>query len=82
MHRVPVAPCVICKHGRAARLLDHVRGQTPEDDGDAALTVVLILGQGIDSVLPVDIHISAEGEQHPIGLREVDLITSFGIQES
>jgi hypothetical protein len=43
MHRVPVAPCVICKHGRTARLLDHVRSQTPKDDGDAALTVLLVL---------------------------------------
>jgi hypothetical protein len=30
-------------------------------------------------MLPVDINISAEGEQHAIGLREVDLIAGFGI---
>ena len=33
-------------------------------------------------MLPVDIHISPEGKQHAIGLREIDLISCFGIQES
>jgi hypothetical protein len=75
MHRVPVASCVICKHGRTACLLDHVRGQTPKDDGYAALTVLLIFGEGINSMLPVYIHISSEGEQHAICLREIDLIS-------
>jgi hypothetical protein len=75
MHRVPVAPCVICKHGRTARLLDHVRSQTPKDDGNAALSVLLIFGEGINSMLPVDVYVSPEGEQHAISLREVDLIS-------
>jgi hypothetical protein len=75
MHRVPVAPCVICKHGRTASLLDHVGGQTPKDDGNASLTVLFIFWEGINSMLPVDIYISAEGKQHAISLREVDLIS-------
>jgi hypothetical protein len=82
MHGVPVPPCVVREHGGTFGLLDDIRGPTPEDNGDAALAVLLVLGQGINTVLPVDVHVPPEGEEHPVGLREVDLFPGLSIKES
>jgi hypothetical protein len=82
MHGVPVPPGVVREHGGTFGLLDDVRGPTPEDNGDAALAVLLVLGQGINTVLPVDVHVPPEGEEHPVGLREVDLFPGLSIKES
>ena len=81
MHGVPVTSSVVREHRGAIVLFDDVRRPTPKDDRDTTLAILFILWQGIDSVLPVDVNISTKGEQHTIGLWEVDLFTSFSIQE-
>lgn len=59
------------KKGRRAFLLNNVLGQSPKDDGDATLAILLIRSEGIDAMLPGDVGITAKAENAIVGLGEV-----------
>ena len=82
MHGVPIAPGVVSEHGWAAGFLDDIRGPAPQNNRNTALTVLLLLGEGVHPVLPFNVHIPTEGKKHPVSLREVNLIPSGCIQKS
>mmetsp|Transcript_54534 Transcript_54534/g.158424 ORF Transcript_54534/g.158424 Transcript_54534/m.158424 type:complete len:254 (+) Transcript_54534:2457-3218(+) len=56
-------------------------GATPDDNGDAAFTATLLRRERIQTVLPSNVHIAAEGKQSPIGLREVQQRPSLDMEE-
>ena len=62
VHAVPRASGVVREHGGRVGLLQHHlrRTQAPQHDGDAAPGVPLLLlrRQGVDAVLPRDVHCS------------------------
>jgi len=59
---VKSVPHVVSQERWAIVLLDDILGITPENDGNTSFTCLLFLRKGIDSMLPSDVHISAERE--------------------
>ena len=73
---------VVGEHGGAVFLLDGVLAHPPEDDRDTTLASVEVRGKGVYPMLPVDVHVPAEEEEHAIGLREVHAhVRVLGVQE-
>mmetsp|Transcript_182915 Transcript_182915/g.445315 ORF Transcript_182915/g.445315 Transcript_182915/m.445315 type:complete len:229 (-) Transcript_182915:1107-1793(-) len=70
------------EHCRRSRLFDGKRAQTPQDDGNAALPALLVCRQGIDAMLPADVHISAKEEEHAVRLREVHELACLCVPKS
>ncbi len=42
--------------------------ETPQHDGDAAAAILLVGRQCVDAMLPCDVHVAAEAEQHAVRL--------------
>lgn len=59
------------KKGRRAFLLNNILSQSPEDDTNAALAVLLIRGECINAMLPSNVGVTAKAENAIIGLGEV-----------
>ena len=60
------------QHGRGAFLLDNVAGQSPQDNADASLSVLLVGWQRVDAVLPLDVDVSSKGKDAVVGLGKVE----------
>lgn len=80
VHRVAITARVVSQQGRTVTLFDRVGDQAPENDRDATFVILLLLllAEGVNSVLPVNIDIAAESKHHAIGLGEVDFLASLG----
>merc|ERR1719424_256649 len=60
-----------CEHLRRALLFKGFGAEAPENNGHAALFVLVFDGQGIDGMLPPDVCITAKEKEHAIGLWEI-----------
>ena len=64
--RARARACVRVAH---THLVDGVRREAPQDDGDASLAGVLVHGKRVDAVFEVNVDVPPEREHHPIGLQ-------------
>ena len=74
------------QQGGRAILLQSQRAVAPQHDGDAPQGVgatrrELLFAERVDAVLPGDVHVAAEAEEHAVALREVDAAAILRVQE-
>lgn len=82
VHSVAIAAGVVGQHWWAIFLLLHIWGPAPQDNRNSTFAVVLLRGQGIHSMLPVDVDVSAERENHSVILREVNFLAGLRVKKS
>mmetsp|Transcript_51910 Transcript_51910/g.133846 ORF Transcript_51910/g.133846 Transcript_51910/m.133846 type:complete len:214 (-) Transcript_51910:1111-1752(-) len=81
MHVMAVAPRVVIEHRGRTLLVDSGLGPAPQDDGDAALAVLLLFWQCVDAVLPHNVGVAAEEEEHAVCLWEVQHLARLRVPE-
>lgn len=86
MNTVTIATCVVIQNGRRVSLLYGHGTQTPEDDRHTPQRVGstdrdLLWAERIDTVLPLDVHVSAEAEHHTVVLWKVNAAAILSVQE-
>jgi len=81
MHAVAIVPAVVCQHGRRSGFVHCRLAQAPSDDRNPTPAILFMLWKRVDAMLPDDVGISSEVEQHAILLWEVDQFARFGVPE-